>query len=72
MSLDINVCRHHFLKYQSVILVVTYSTTTWQQGERLINVFSYILDLGETRCNIVHITEIVTSSVLVFWGSKGQ
>jgi hypothetical protein len=41
MSVDITVCRHHVTKYQSVISVVTYRTTTWQLGKEVINAFSY-------------------------------
>jgi hypothetical protein len=45
MSRDINVYRHHVLKCQSVISVVIYRTTTWQQGKEAINAISYILIL---------------------------
>jgi hypothetical protein len=44
MSVDISVRRHHVTKYQPVISVVTYSTTTWQLGKEVINAFSYLLD----------------------------
>jgi hypothetical protein len=49
----------------SVATYIAITITTWQQGKEMINTFSYVLGLGETSSNTVHVIEIVTFIVLV-------
>ena len=60
MSVDINVCLHHVLRYQSVTSLVTYRTTTWQQGKEVLNAFICILDLDETSYSSVQVDVFLT------------